>query len=109
MIRHVISDASLAALASRRAYRCGVREQSWRPLVGTVVWHAGHRGSERPVAVVVEGERLSVEVEDAWTMGPAVAGGALVPVFVVRDELGRRLRLSHESAGGTQIEIAAER
>ena len=109
MIRHAISDVSLAALASRRAYRCLVWEQSWLPLVGTVVWHAGHRGSERPAAVVLGGERLSVEVEDAWTTGPAVAGGALVRVFVVRDELGRRLRLSHESAGGTQIEIAAER
>lgn len=86
-----------------------MRDQSWLPIVGSVVWHAGHRGNERPAVVVIEGERLSVELEDAWTTGPAVAGGALVRVFVVRDERGRRLRISHESAGGTRLEIAAER
>ena len=109
MVRHAISNVSLAALASRRAYRGGVREQNWLPIIGTVVWHAGHRGNERPAVVVIEGERLCVELEDAWTMGPAVAGGALVRVFVVRDERGRRLRISYESAGYTWLEVAAER
>jgi len=86
-----------------------VGEQGWLPLLGTVVWHAGRCGNERPIVVVIEGERLSVELEDTWTTGPAIAGGALVRVFVVRDERGRQLRISHESAGGIRLEIAAER
>jgi hypothetical protein len=78
------------------------------PLLGTVVWHEGHRGHERPVAVIVGGERSDVELEEAWTEGPARAGAAPVRVFVVRGAHGRRLRIAQESGREARLEVAAE-
>ena len=66
----------------------------WLPVAAEVEWFAGHRGLERPKAVVLGDERLEVVVESASVVGPAVAGSPNSRVFVVRGAHGRRLRIT---------------
>lgn len=63
-------------------------------LVARVEWRSEGRARTRPGAVHVGGERRVVLVEESIVEGPAEAGGILVRVFLVRDEAGRRYRIT---------------
>ena len=80
----------------------------WHPAVAEVAWHAGHRGLERPDAVVFEGRTLEVTVEEMSLVGPAVAGLPAQRVFIVRDGGGRRLRITVDAEGRASVEIEAD-
>ncbi len=75
----------------------------WLPLPAEVEWYAGHRGDERPRAVVVGGERIAVTVESASAVGPRLAGLPGRRVFVVRGT-SRRLRISLTEDGRATVE-----
>jgi hypothetical protein len=79
----------------------------WIPLTARVEWHEGRRGRERPEAVVLGGDRLTVTVEESLLVGPAVAGLPTRRVFVVRAGDGRRLRITALSGGCVVVEAAA--
>jgi hypothetical protein len=81
----------------------------WLPLVAEVAWHAGHRGLERPAAVIVAGERLDVRVEESTAVGPPVAGLPAQRVFLVRDGAGRRWRITVDSGGRAAVETERNR
>ena len=81
--------------------------RSWLPALAEVAWHAGHRGLERPDAVVFGGRTLEVTVEEMSFVGPAVAGLPARRVFVVRDGSGRRLRITVDGEGRADVEIEA--
>ncbi len=67
-------------------------------LVARVEWRSEGRARTRPGAVHVGGERRVVVVEESVVEGAMEAGGALTRIFVVRDEEGRRYRIT-ERAG----------
>ncbi len=67
----------------------------------TVVSYDGHRGAERPRAVVQGGVRLAVRVvEDAWIESGPEAGDAVTRRFRVRCDGGRRFELVYSKEHG---------
>jgi hypothetical protein len=75
----------------------------WLSLPAEVEWYSGHRGRERPRAVVAGGERIPVAVESAAAVGPTLAGLPARRVFVVRGGR-RRLRISVTGDGRATVE-----
>ena len=59
-----------------------------------VIAHSGYRGDERPIAVVLDGERLDVtDIENSWIASGVDPLDELRRGFVVRCRGGARLRL----------------
>lgn len=84
----------------------GVTEgKSWLPLLGRVEWMSETQPEERPRAVVVKGEWRPVETLETHKEGPAVAGGAVVTVFLARDAEGRRYRIRATGHAQARVEI----
>jgi len=75
----------------------------WSSLLAEVEWYSGHRGRERPRAVVVGGERFPVTLESASAVGPTVAGLPARRVFVVRGG-SRLLRICLGEDGRATVE-----
>jgi hypothetical protein len=79
----------------------------WEVVAAVVEWHAGHRGRERPEAVVLGNRRLTLTVEESRLVGPAVAGLPTHRVFLVSAADGRRLRITAFSGGRVVVETVA--
>ncbi len=74
-------------------------------LVARVEWRSEGRWAERPVAVLLGGERVEVTVVDRWVDGPAIAGEEAHACFVVADEQGRTFRVRQSTGGRTTVEL----
>ncbi len=77
---------------------------TWIPLAAAVEWYEGHRGRERPTALLAGGARLELSIECGTTQGPEVAGRRLQRVFIARDPRGRRLRITAAEDGRCTVE-----
>ena len=71
-----------------------------------IEWWSGARAAERPLAVVVAGDRREVEVERTWVEGGSVAGEPIRRMFIVLDAAGRRYRLTLHTNGTERVELA---
>ncbi len=77
---------------------------TWIPLTAAVEWYGGHRGRERPTALLAGGARLELSIESATTRGPEVAGRPVQRVFIAKDPSGRRLRITAAEDGRCTVE-----
>lgn len=66
-----------------------------------VIAHAGYRGDERPIAVIMEDGRYEViEVEDSWIASGLNPNTETTRGFIVRCKGGARFRLVHGEESG---------
>jgi hypothetical protein len=66
-----------------------------------VIAHAGYRGDERPIVIILEEQRYNViEIEDSWIASGLDPKTEITRGFVVRCEGGTRFRLSHGDESG---------
>ena len=74
-----------------------------------IVSYDGHRGAERPKAVVRDGKRLPVvEVEDSWLETGIEADSDVIQVFRVRCEGGDRFEVTYSPRTGWEGRPLAE-
>jgi hypothetical protein len=78
-------------------------ERGRRPVVE---WYAGGRGDERPVAIRLGARRLVVWLVSSVVEADPIPGAPLRRVFVVRDESGRRYRITTRGRGPA-VEVEA--
>jgi hypothetical protein len=72
----------------------------------TVIAYSGRRANERPVAVLIDGERLEVRsIEDSWIATGVDPKSEVKRGFVVRCDRGVRLRLVFGDESGWTTEV----
>lgn len=69
------------------------KETGWVALLATVEWRSERRHAQRPVAILIGGERVEILDETHWVEGPAVAGEPIETVFEVDGANGHRYRI----------------
>lgn len=71
-----------------------------------VITHDGHRADERPMAVVIGGERLDIlRIEDTWMAAGVDEAAPVRRGFVVRCRGGARFRLVLTEGAGWEVTV----